>query len=102
MRHRGTIALISLPLQLFVVALIELVNLSHTADPESSLVPGHLLALAVCVLCLLLFGLPALVLCVTLRHRADLNLLHARLALVFYASEAALLAAVVVVMLNRR
>ena len=88
MRPRGIVALLSFPLQVFLVGLIELVNLSRTADPEASFVPGHLTALAVSLFCVLLFGLPALVQCVTLRHREDLNLKPARIALVLYACEA--------------
>ena len=88
MRYRGIVALVSFPLQLFAVAFVELINLSHTADPESSFVPGHLIALAGCTLCVLLFGLPALIQCVTLRHRDDLNLMPARIALALYGCEA--------------
>ena len=101
MRYRGIVALVSFPLQLFAVAFVELINLSHTADPESSFVPDHLIALAGCTICLLLFGLPALVQWVTLRHRDDLNLTPTRIALTLYACEAPVLV-VAIVWLTRR
>ena len=101
MRYRGFIPLISFPLQLLAVAFVELVNLSHTADPESSFVPGHLIALAGCLLCVLLFGLSALVQCISLRGREDLNLTPARVALVLYGCEAPLLLVALVLLVRR-